>query len=202
MARVGTLRNPSSGNGAQVDSSGSAVSRRNKGKRSKGKKHTADKRGRWHKAHAARLERLERLPVSASLQSLILDVPRMRLEDMPALIDRARVTHNIEFQHDLIAACLQRILSRNDVDGAPPRIPRHEQVRTLRRLIFGCGDTLLIARTGFGKSIIFHAYSVLTRKITLQLIPLNKLGDEQLADIAQLDSGPGKSTHTFAAPGS
>jgi len=44
----------------------------------------------------------------------------------------------------------------------------------------------LIARTGFGKSIIFHAFSVLTGKITLQIIPLSKLGDEQLDDIRKL----------------
>ena len=76
-----------------------------------------------------------------------------------------------------VKACLARIL------GRPPRC---EQVRTLRRLVFGRGDTLLIARTGWGKSIIFHASSVLTRMITLQIIPLSKLGDEQLDDIRRL----------------
>jgi superfamily II DNA helicase RecQ len=47
---------------------------------------------------------------------------------------------------------------------------------------------LLIAKTGFGKSIIFPAFSILTRKITLQLIPLTKLGDEQLNNIKRLNS--------------
>ena len=59
-------------------------------------------------------------------------------------------------------------------------------MRTLRRLIFGKGDTFLVAYTGFGKSLIFHAFSLLTGKITLQIIPLNKLGDEQLGDIKKL----------------
>jgi superfamily II DNA helicase RecQ len=45
------------------------------------------------------------------------------------------------------------------------------------------GDTMLVAKTGFGKSIVFHAYSVLTGRITLQLIPLSKLGEEQLESI-------------------
>jgi superfamily II DNA helicase RecQ len=45
------------------------------------------------------------------------------------------------------------------------------------------GDTILVAKTGFGKSIIFHAYSVLTGRITIQLIPLSKLGEEQLESI-------------------
>src|SRR6266567_1654120 len=45
----------------------------------------------------------------------------------------------------------------------------------------------LIARTGFGKSLIFHAFSILTGKITIQLVPLSKLGDEQLDDIRKLN---------------
>jgi superfamily II DNA helicase RecQ len=64
--------------------------------------------------------------------------------------------------------------------------PHPEQVSTLQRLIFLKGDTVLIARTGFGKSIVFHAYSVLTNKICLQITPLNKLGEEQLHDIQLL----------------
>ena len=46
-------------------------------------------------------------------------------------------------------------------------------------------DTILIAKTGFGKSIIFHAYSVLTDQITIQLISLSKLGEKQLEFIYQ-----------------
>ena len=65
-------------------------------------------------------------------------------------------------------------------------MPRKEQVLVLRRLIYGCGDTLLIAATGWGKSLIFHAYTVLTGKTTIQIIPLKKLGAEQLDDITKL----------------
>lgn len=71
--------------------------------------------------------------------------------------------------------------------GGRPQTPHFEQIRALRRLIFGFGDTLLIARTGFGKSLIFHAFSILTGKITIQLVPLSKLGDEQLDDIRKLN---------------
>ncbi|KAF1936420.1 hypothetical protein EJ02DRAFT_359193, partial [Clathrospora elynae] len=65
--------------------------------------------------------------------------------------------------------------------------PRPQQVRALRRLIYGKRDVLLIACTGFGKSVIFHAYSILTRKITLQLVLFSKLGEEQLSNIRQFD---------------
>ena len=60
-------------------------------------------------------------------------------------------------------------------------------MRTLRWLIFGKGDTLLIAYIGFGKSLIFYTYTVLTGKIIIQIIPLNKLGDEQLDNIRKIE---------------
>jgi superfamily II DNA/RNA helicase len=78
-------------------------------------------------------------------------------------------------QTDVITACMCRLLCGNE--------PKEQQVRSLRRLVFGVGDTLLLAKTGFGKSIIFHAYSMLTGKITIQLVPLSKLGEEQVGEI-------------------
>ena len=51
--------------------------------------------------------------------------------------------------------------------------------------MYGMGDTILVAKTDFDKSIIFHAYSVLTGQITIQLIPLSKLGEKQLESICQ-----------------
>ena len=113
----------------------------------------------------------------ADLATRINAIPSMPLPDLGSVVDEARSECNVSLQSFVIEACLERIL------GKPPR---NEQVRTLRRLIFGKGDTLLIARTGWGKSIIFHAFSVLTRTITLQIIPLSKLGDEQLEDIRGL----------------
>ena len=78
-------------------------------------------------------------------------------------------------QKDVLSACMRKLLRG--------KTPKEQQVRCLRRLVFGLGDTLLIAKTGFGKSIIFHAYSILTGKITIQLVPLSKLGQEQAEDI-------------------
>jgi len=57
---------------------------------------------------------------------------------------------------------------------------QREQVRALHWLVYEMRDTILVAKTDFGKSIIFHAYSVLTDQITIQLISLSKLGEEQL----------------------
>jgi superfamily II DNA helicase RecQ len=115
----------------------------------------------------------------------IHSIQDMALTGLPDVIDQARSRDAVSFQEDVVRACLQRILSHKTAESRSPRL---EQVRTLRRLIFGHSDVLLIARTGFGKSLIFHAYSILTRKITLQLIPLTKLGDEQLGDIRHFDA--------------
>ena len=47
------------------------------------------------------------------------------------------------------------------------------------------GDTILVAKISFDKSIIFHAYLVLTNQITIQLISLSKLDEKQLEFIHQ-----------------
>ena len=76
----------------------------------------------------------------------------MDLEALPSVIDEARLEENVAVQPTVVEACLQRIL--HHTTPGSPLTPRPEQVRALRRLIFGKGDTLLVARTGFGKSII------------------------------------------------
>ena len=82
----------------------------------------------------------------------------------------------------VLKACLEQILQYINPGGCP-QTPYFKQIRTLRCLIFGFNNTLLIACTGFGKSFIFYAFSILTGKITIQLVPLSKLSKEQLDDI-------------------
>ena len=82
--------------------------------------------------------------------------------------------------------CLQRIILQTSLLVKDFK-PRYKQVRTLRQLIFGKGDTLLITYIGFGKSLIFYIYTVLTGKITIQIIPLNKLGNKQLDNIRKIE---------------
>jgi len=84
---------------------------------------------------------------------------------------------NVSLQEPFIRNTLFFLLGRRE--------PHVEQVRVARRLVFGLGDTILVAKTGFGKSIALHAYSVITGYITLQIIPLSKLGKEQEEGIAR-----------------
>ena len=82
------------------------------------------------------------------------------------VIQQAGRTENVPFQHKVVDLCLRRIILQT-CPWLDDFEPHDEQVRTLRRLIFGKGDTLLITRTGFSKSLIFYAYSVLIGKITI-----------------------------------
>ena len=104
-----------------------------------------------------------------------LEVP---IGHLPWIVEIFRQEEFVPFQNRLISICLERIIEQP---------ARYEQVRVIRRLVYGRGDTLLIARTGWGKSVIFHIFSVITGKITLQIIPLNKLGQEQFQQVRRID---------------
>ena len=137
--------------------------------------------GRTKKARVSRQasdKRATQAAVSVPVAELLERIPAMAVTKLHAVVEQARGEEYVPVQHALLEACLRRIIQK------PPRL---EQVRVLRRLIFGKGDTLLVARTGWGKSVIFHAFSILTRLITLQIIPLSKLGDEQLEDIRRFE---------------
>jgi superfamily II DNA helicase RecQ len=89
-------------------------------------------------------------------------------------------------QEEVVTTCLTCILAENN-EGKVQQPPK-PQIRSLRLMIFTHKDIMLIIRTGFGKSLIFHAYTILTENITLQLIPLSKLREEQAVDISRLNS--------------
>lgn len=116
----------------------------------------------------------------------VIDLARgsMPVDAFPRWISIAKDIQYEQLQKPLLQACLERLLYIDNPKRA--RKPHEEQVRTLFRLIFGEGDTILIARTGFGKSLIFQAFTVLTNKITIQIVPLSKLGDEQFDRIKRL----------------
>lgn len=61
--------------------------------------------------------------------------------------------------------------------------PRQGQVEAVNSLLRG-QDTILIAATGYGKSAVLYAYAALSKKITIQIVPLTKLGENQRDNIA------------------
>jgi superfamily II DNA helicase RecQ len=62
-----------------------------------------------------------------------------------------------------------------------------EQIDLLWSLVFDREDRILVAKTGYGKSVVSQLLPLLTRSsIVIVLLPLNALGAEQLADIQRL----------------
>ena len=101
----------------------------------------------------------------------------MDVEVLRALVKECGLAANSHHQPIMLTTALKGLLGSKE--------PHREQVKAVRRMVYGFGDTILIAKTGFGKSICLHAYSVLTINITQQIIPLSKLGNEQLDAISR-----------------
>lgn len=114
------------------------------------------------------------------------EIVAMEVDMLWKLVDRYDSVEQaiVDDQPRVITACLRVIL--RSMHNNSDLMPREDQVRVIRRLIYGSGDTLFIAATGFGKSLIFIAFSILTRKATVQIVPLTKLGEQQYEDIKQL----------------
>jgi superfamily II DNA helicase RecQ len=72
-----------------------------------------------------------------------------------------------------------------------PYPPHQGQRDTLRQLIYKRKDLILIAKTSFGKSMILQAVSILMSKsITVVVLPLDQIGQEQTAYIARIGGRP------------
>lgn len=151
-----------------------------------------DRRSKW-----SRVQRFKKRPsslqqsmpgatgVSPEILDFVANSTTVKVEALYKLIKEGTKVENVDWQEKLITSCLERILFEQS-PHMPIRTPHLAQVRSLRRLIYNKGDTLLIAKTGFGKSLILHSFSILTQKTTLQIIPLNKLGNEQYEDIHKI----------------
>ena len=73
------------------------------------------------------------------------------------------------------------------ITGAPEA--RSGQIQAVKSL-YHQKDTILVAATGYGKSAVLYAVGALTtKKITIQIVPLSKLGQNQYEDIAKKVTG-------------
>jgi len=61
-----------------------------------------------------------------------------------------------------------------DITGG--REAKKGQVDAIESLLYDHKDTILVAATGYGKSMILYAFAALSRKITIIVVPLTKLG--------------------------
>jgi superfamily II DNA or RNA helicase len=121
-----------------------------------------------------------------SLEQRLQAIENLCFSEVKRLVKEVDNETYCNYQYDVIRMLLCRLLNDPQKPDKNDLQPHPEQVRAVRRLVFRHGDTLLIARTGFGKSIVMHAVPLLTDKISIQLTPLNKLGEEQVRDIKRL----------------
>jgi len=84
-------------------------------------------------------------------------------------------------QRSVIRYLLLRLL--RDRDAAAKFEPKDLQIDVLMRLVFAKEDTILVAPTGFGKSLVFQAWSLLSGKLSIIVVPLLGLADQIAADI-------------------
>ena len=83
-----------------------------------------------------------------SLEDRIARIHMTDLKDLPDIVLAADEDKFIQYQWRIIQRGLKLIL--NKMDPTKDREPKDAQVRILRRMIYGRGDVLCIARTDFG----------------------------------------------------
>jgi superfamily II DNA helicase RecQ len=91
------------------------------------------------------------------------------------LVKETKGSEKTDLQMLLVRIVVERLLN----DGLDPmvatRTARDEQVQSIRRIVYGKGDTILLARTGFGKSIVFQSvFVLLPGSITILIVPLTR----------------------------
>ena len=104
----------------------------------------------------------------------ITDLDQIPLEELQAQVRCAQPASR-ETQLQLLRVAFRRFFSYE---------ARDTQVEALHSLVFQSDDTILIAQTGYGKSSVFHAFTLLTGKVTVMILPLLNLGAEQCKKIA------------------
>jgi superfamily II DNA helicase RecQ len=104
----------------------------------------------------------------------IADLCQIPLEDLQTRVQHAQPASR-ETQLQLLRVAFRRFFSYEARDA---------QVEALHSLVFQSDDTILIAETGYGKSSVFHTFTLLMGKVTIMILPLLNLGAEQCKKIA------------------
>jgi hypothetical protein len=111
--------------------------------------------------HPVIRSREDEAPIAEQIEE-IATLPFYRVQH---LVKACGLPQHVELQERAIELALTRLL-----EG---RTPKPGQIWAVQRIVYGLGDTILIAGTGYGKSIVLHALSSLTQFITIQIIPLS-----------------------------
>ncbi|KAI2465606.1 P-loop containing nucleoside triphosphate hydrolase protein [Annulohypoxylon bovei var. microspora] len=95
--------------------------------------------------------------------------------------------HAYDLEYQFVYAVASSLLNSRRIEDKPRLQPRAGQVRSIQRVVFRHGDTILVAWTGYGKSIVLQSVSVIMYdKVTIQICPLKRLGQDQFNTVAQI----------------
>ena len=64
--------------------------------------------------------------------------------------------------------------------------PRPEQLKAIQTLVIDRKDLILIAKTGFGKSLVFNSVPFIQGGVALIIMPLNAIEEGQTAALLQI----------------
>jgi hypothetical protein len=104
------------------------------GKRPK-KSRRSDGRKKWFNSHSKMA-----ITTSDDFKERIKQIPSLNLEHLQTIVEEAAAEPNVHLQMQVLILCLRLILKK--MHPSQRREPKIQQVRTLRRLIFGKGDTI------------------------------------------------------------
>ena len=130
----------------------------------------------------------EEIPIQLEIE---LTVGNTRVETRRILANRVAQARRIIAN----ATRAGNVEQNNAIDEAVrflyPYAPREGQCNALQHLVYKREDFILIAKTSFGKSMILQAVSVLIHKsITVVVLPLNQIGQEQAEYISRIGGTP------------
>src|SRR5579871_772445 len=108
------------------------------------------------------------------------------LTTVPDTADEGCITQTLQLQQEIVEFTLRRLLRDRCENGTILPKPRDLQIDVVLRLVFSCENTILVAQTGFGKSLVFEAYTLLTGRTTIMVVPLTNLGSQQLRSIQRV----------------
>ena len=128
---------------------------------------------------------------SEFLYKISYDTSEHTLSALKLHISNTQLPHTtaVPLQHlpAMASKQLQRQINSVIIGITKAQEARPGQVQAVQRLVEEEGDTAriaLVAATGYGNSAVLFAFSALKKRITIQIVPLTKLGESQLQDIA------------------
>ena len=110
-----------------------------------------------------RKQQYQRLtPIQREVKKLRTEFRKIKLQKMDTQKEKAQ---------SLIISIIVRLFNKT---------PKNEQIECIFRLAIEEKDTILVAKTGFGKSMVMQAVSLLIpESVTLVILPLNEIANDQ-----------------------